>query len=151
MRKVVVTGVNKTILGIRKVEKRVYRNLNRGLHKCADVLLEKSRELCPVDKGDLFLSGKVSKKVSPDGLPRYEVGYGALNDDGHDYAIYVHEDLDALHGAAFNADPKHAAEIAAGKTHPRREQEQAKFLEQPARQSTPEFRAIVLEEMQKSG
>jgi hypothetical protein len=66
------------------------------------------------------------------------VGYTAA------YAVYVHENLEAAHGAAYNA--KHAAEISAGKTKSsktkkgwkgatsRGPNQQAKFLEQPARE-----------------
>jgi len=62
------------------------------------------------------------------------VGYSAS------YAVYVHENLAATHGEAFNA--RHAGEITAGAGRKKGERrvvsrgagQQAKFLERPARE-----------------
>lgn len=53
------------------------------------------------------------------------VGYTAK------YALFVHEDLEATHGEAFNQ--KHAADIAAGREEARGPNQQAKYLEMPFR------------------
>lgn len=63
------------------------------------------------------------------------VGYTA------NYAVYVHENLQAVHGAAFNA--KYSAEIDRGVEHSRGPNQQAKFLEQPARELKQEFQRII--------
>ena len=71
------------------------------------------------------------------------------------YALYVHENMQAAHGAAFNE--KYAAEIAAmtklrkakkatGHTpyHRRKPDEQAKYLEQPAREQGKEIGTLIV-------
>ena len=67
------------------------------------------------------------------------VGYTA------NYALFVHENLEAAHGAAFNA--KHAAEIAAGTEHSRGDNQQAKFLETPFRQLRPQLQAGIVADL----
>lgn len=75
------------------------------------------------------------------------VGYTAS------YAVYVHENLEAAHGEAFNA--KHAAEIAAGAGRKKGERrvmsrgagQQAKFLEQPAREHSTTIAQMVVNGM----
>lgn len=57
------------------------------------------------------------------------------------YAVVVHEDLEAAHGAAFNV--KHAAEISAGKEKARGDNQQAKYLEAPFRIHKERIKAIV--------
>lgn len=57
------------------------------------------------------------------------------------YHIYVHEDLTKAHGRTFNA--KYALEIQQGLEHPRRPQEQAKYLEQPAREMKGQLSAFI--------
>lgn len=58
-----------------------------------------------------------------------------------EYAVWVHENLEAAHGQAFNV--KHAAEIKAGLEHSRGPLQQAKFLEQPARENRADYAADV--------
>jgi hypothetical protein len=65
------------------------------------------------------------------------VGYTAA------YAVFVHEDLQKAHGAAFNI--KHADEIASGAEHSRGPEQQAKFLEGPAREKAGDIGAKVVE------
>jgi hypothetical protein len=73
---------------------------------------------------------------SPDAVKNESVvvGYTAA------YALYVHEDLEKTHGAEYNE--KHAEEIAAGAPD-RGEQQQAKFLERPAREFAAEIGGII--------
>jgi len=61
------------------------------------------------------------------------------------YAVFVHENLEALHGAAYNA--AYADQIASGAMHDRGPRQQAKYLEQPARElnNNGELRRILTE------
>jgi hypothetical protein len=70
------------------------------------------------------------------------VGYSAP------HAAFVHEDLEALHGAAYNA--AHEKDFAAGRDVPRRPQEQAKYLEDPSRRLRDDMATIVRDSL-KSG
>lgn len=80
-------------------------------------------------------------KEKKDGDVAVVVGYT------QNYAVYVHEDLTKAHGAAFNV--KHAAEIASGEEHTRGADQQAKFLERPARENRQEYAAIVEDALKK--
>ncbi len=128
-----------------KVADKVGKGLGIGLRRCGRILLRKSKALVPVDIGNLKASGDV--RVEGTGFETVvRVGYTA------GYAMYVHEDLDAAHGTAYNE--KYADEIAAAKTpeqkakwHPRGPDQQAKFLEQPYRESKAEFIGIIKEEI----
>lgn len=57
------------------------------------------------------------------------------------YAAFVHENLENAHGEVFNV--KYAKDIAAGITHARRPQEQAKFLEVTARTESKNISKII--------
>jgi hypothetical protein len=84
----------------------------------------------------------VGKKYGVDEPPpSVVVGYAT------DYALYVHEDLTKAHGEAFNV--KHADEIAAGTEHSRGPNQQAKFLEQPARQNRDSYKQIIFGAMKE--
>ena len=96
----------------------------RGLKRSGLLYLARSQEQVPVDKGFLKASGFVRAENS--GFKtRVILGYT------QNYAIYVHENLDAAHGADFNQ--LHADAIAAGKEHTRGVGQKAKFLEDPIR------------------
>lgn len=70
-------------------------------------------------------------KAAADGDVSVVVGYT------QSYAAAVHENLLVTHGQAFNV--KHAAEIKAGLEHSRGPTQQAKFLEQPARENRADY------------
>lgn len=57
------------------------------------------------------------------------------------YALFVHENLEAAHGAVYNE--KYAEDIAAGRKHSRGEAQQAKFLEQPLRENRSKYAKII--------
>jgi hypothetical protein len=65
------------------------------------------------------------------------------------YAVYVHEDLEAAHGEAYNQ--KYADQIAARLAgfHSRGTNQQAKFLEAPARYLKKELGEIFLRAMRR--
>lgn len=100
--------------------KRTFAGLKRGLKKAAELLLEKSREIVPIDTGALHDSSKVTLHGRGYATAESRVSYRMF------YAIYVHEDLSAQH--------------APGKT--------AKFLEGPSRRYRREMAAIVKKESQ---
>lgn len=90
----------------------------RGLKRCAALLLRESMKIVPVDTGFLRRSGSWSM-VGKGLTAKAMVGYSAA------YSIFVHENLEARHKP--------------GKS--------AKFLEQPYRDLQPEFLRIMREEM----
>ena len=127
--------------------------LTRGLKKCGLLLQRESMKIVPVDKGNLKAS--VFTRSENDNTPFVVVyvGYTAA------YAIYVHENLDALHGAAFNII--YANQLAAYRergrkgllimrlagdgpfSHSRGLSQQAKFLERPFRRLHDTFIEIM--------
>lgn len=101
-----------------------------------------SEELVPIDTEDLKKSAYT--KLFKDGwFTNVVVGYAIS------YAAYVHENLDKAHGERYNA--KHASKIAAGIEgyKLKRPDEQAKFLEKPAREHRAQILAIVMRHLIK--
>lgn len=123
--------------------------LTLGLKKAGLFLQGESMRIVPVDKGNLRASAFT--RSEGDNTPNVDVtvGYTA------NYAIFVHENLDAAHGAAFNA--KYARELAHARSlrrrrkggttgpfaHNRGENQQAKFLESPLRWNKDKIRDMV--------
>ncbi len=124
-----VSGIDKIIRNLKRADAQIGRGVARGLKRGGLLLQRASQEIVPVDKGPLKASA-FTRNVGGSGFKTdIIVGYTA------GYAIYVHEDLEAAHGRAFNekyaeqiADPKNKAFRSRGAN------QQAKFLEQPARQ-----------------
>ena len=108
--------------------------LSRSLKDCAQLLQRESMKICPVKTGNL--RGSAFSSVVNDGTARVEarVGYTAS------YALVVHERLDVAHGSEYNR--KYADAIAGGAPD-RGPKQQAKFLEQPARELAPTFTRMV--------
>lgn len=101
-----------------------------GLH-----LQRRSQYFVPVETGIL----KESAFTRASGSSQYtvvRVGYTAS------YAIYVHENMNAAHGAEYNK--KYGRVLKSGKHEKlRAPQQQAKFLERPAREERSEMLAII--------
>lgn len=115
-----VNGV-KEITRALKARKRAHaKGLRRGLFKAALFLLRESKILVPVDKSNLVNSGDV--RVEGVGFDTAVIVFYTA-----EYAIYVHEDLEARHKPGT----------------------QAKFLEQPLREKRMRLAAIVVEEVEK--
>lgn len=76
----------------------------------SNIIFNKSQELCPIDTGRLRNSGRVTVQDE-------DYGMSASITYSTDYAIYVHEDLTKAHKFPT----------------------QAKFLEEPARERSPEL------------
>jgi len=130
-----VQGLKEITRAINQHKIKTIKGLRRGLHEGARYLLRQSNQLVPVgDTGLLKASGRALLHGS--GLQSEAwVSYGT------EYAIYVHENLEAAHGAAFNA--KYEAERKAAKTPAQKkrfakkgDKQTAKFLEIPARDSS---------------
>jgi hypothetical protein len=149
-------GVNRYLLAFSKKQAKKHE---RAVMAVGQFLLLLSREIVPVETGALFKSGKVTKKGSgwkTESIVSYSTPY----------AVYVHEDLDKAHGAAYNAKNNFSEKessswnifkrgrilksaTALAKDHPRRPQEQAKFLEQPARENRSAFKQLYIREMKR--
>ena len=125
----------------------IKNDAGRGLKKGGLFLQRESQKIVPVQLGNLKNSAFTRSTGS--GLSTdVTVGYTA------EYATYVHEDLDKAHGFVFNI--KHQAKIAhaskkartaAGGLFFRGDDQQAKFLETPARTKRTEMLAIIAAEI----
>lgn len=142
-----ITGIKGVLSKITNTKGKLNQSISRGLVKGGLFLQRESQKIVPVDTGNLR-SSAFTRKLTWDHV---KVGYTAS------YAAFVHENLNAVHGQAFNV--KHADKIArnterhAGKptgTWSRRGQnQQAKFLETPARTKRTEILRIVANEASK--
>jgi hypothetical protein len=85
-----------------------------GVKAAADVLLAASQPLVPVDTGALKASGK----VSIEGLEAAVSYEGISDEDGYDYGIRQHEDMELHHPnggqAKFLEQPMNAEHTAIG-------------------------------------
>lgn len=139
-----VTRVKEVQAALVKATAKHAKGLEKGLYKAGLFLQRESQELVPIQTGILRASADTRARGS--GLKTTViVSYGT------DYALYVHENLDAAHGADFNT--KYADEIAnAGPNHPfyfnRGPNQQAKFLEKPLREKRHKMASIVRHEME---
>ena len=119
---------------LKKVAAEKKKALLRGLLKAGLELQADSQEIVPVEHGELKMSARTYIKNG-----QVFVAY----DDPK--AIYVHERVDLAHGAEYNA--KHADDIAAGKKFARGPNQQAKFLESPARKNKRKYQRIIAKEV----
>ncbi|MCP4566478.1 MAG: hypothetical protein GY841_02725 [FCB group bacterium] len=163
-----VTGLRGVLNAMKSAEKRHARNAQIGLRRAANELERDSKEIVPVDLGPLKASGKTV--LEGRGFDREaSVEYSAK------YAVYVHENPNAAHGAEFNRQLKEGkkktaqgkrkkpvkgkkkdedsagAVKAKGKVHKatRGVNQQYKYLEKPARENRKKYIAKVAEQMRK--
>ena len=142
-----MTGIKSVLAKLNKATDDYSRNIRRGLVKGGLHLQAKSQEIVPKQLGVLSASAftrDIGNALHPDII----VGYTA------DYAVFVHEDLEKRHGQAFNQ--YYATEIAnaegtssgtaKGGLFNRGENQQAKFLEKPARDERGAIFAIIQRE-----
>ena len=137
-----ITGVNGAVQKIKLTGRAVEQKLPAALKRAGLFLQRESMKLVPVQYGPL----KASAFTRAEGRgfrTRVIVGYTAA------YAIYVHEITTAAHGKAYNT--KYAREIAAAKTPAEKKiwfrrgpNQQAKFLETPARTRQAEIADIII-------
>ncbi len=139
-----ISGIDEIIKNLKRIDAQIARGVARGLKRGGLLLQRESQKIVPVDKGPLKASA-FTRNVGGSGFKTdIIVGYTA------GYAVYVHEDLEAAHGAAFNE--KYAKQIANSKNKRFRSRgvnQQAKFLEQPARQLKQEILKIIHQEAKK--
>ena len=98
-----IEGLNELVQKLQKAEGQILNNVNRGIKKAGLFLQRESMLLVPIQTGNLRASAftRASGKGKDFSVV---VGYTAS------YAVFVHENLDAAHGKAFNI--KHADKIA---------------------------------------
>ena len=107
-----IKGVQRLQQWLASKPKTAFRRVAQTIKVCGAVILAKSQAIVPVEFGNLKASGGMAADEygvgSAGPMVRVTIFYTAA------YAIYVHENLDALHGAAFNiayAD-KHTRTVA---------------------------------------
>ncbi len=89
-------GIEKHIRRLKQFREAAEPAAHRAAVKAAEILLEEANKICPVDTGDLRDSGHVV--VEGEGFStEATVIYDA------EYAIYVHENLDAYHAPPTQA------------------------------------------------
>lgn len=76
------------------VAKRVAKQIEAALYQEAEAVRTDSMRNTPVDTGALRASHRVERPVVRDGGVEVEIVVGG---PAADYAVYVHEDLDAFH------------------------------------------------------
>lgn len=111
-----VQGVKKLKAAIKANRALTEKGLRKGLLRAGLFLQRESQKIVPIDKG--VLRNSANTRLEGKGL---EVA--AIVSYGTEYAIYVHEDLEAKH----------------------KEGKQAKFLEQPLRDKRARLAEIVAE------
>lgn len=133
-----IRGLKQVMANIRRETELRKRRFLIGLTRGAAVIFRASQQLVPIDTGNLRASGYV-RQTGTAVHPVIAIGYTAS------YAIFVHENLQALHGEAFNR--AYAKQLARAKKrrragvlpasspyrHNRAPAQQAKFLEHPFR------------------
>ena len=105
------------------VAKDARRAIKKAVHKFAQTEMREMKRLVPVDTGTLKNSGYVDKPQENGSHITQELGFGGAAEE---YAIVVHEDLEAWH-----------------------ENGQAKYVEQPLSESAPYFAARVGADVKK--
>lgn len=148
-----IKGVDKLIAKLKgKLRTEKAAAFSRGVRIAGAELQRYSLPLVPVQLGPLRASSSVN--VTGSGFQTVvHTSYGT------EYAVYVHENPDAAHGAEFNT--KHADRIAGSKKYRKRKKlgrsriwfnrgpnQQYKFLEQPFRENRPEFLQIIKSELE---
>jgi hypothetical protein len=97
--------------------------IERAVYEFASVEMAESKKLVPVDTGTLRDSGMVDQPVRTATGVTVTLGYGGAAEE---YALIVHEDLEAFHKTG-----------------------QAKYLEQPLKESAPHFLSRVTATVQR--
>ena len=117
-----ITGISQVVRNLKRADKLLGAQVQRGLVLGGQYLERESKKICPVDEGNLRKSGFTRNMGGSGWLADIVVGYTA------NYAVYVHEDLTKLHGEAYNNAYRDTPGFKS-----RGKNQQAKFLEHPAR------------------
>lgn len=115
-----VEGIKELKSAVARHQGRTGKGLRKGLYKAGLFLQRESQKIVPIDKGILRASAFTRMEGQGFNVSAV-VGYTA------NYALFVHEDLEARHKPG----------------------KQAKYLEQPLREKRPRIIEIVKEEIQK--
>lgn len=144
-----VSGLPTVLRNLRQAGDKIAQATAKGLVKGGLHLQRKSQQIVPVQLGDLKNSAG-TRNIGGMGFDADVIVFYNT-----DYAVYVHEDLTKAHGREFNI--KHADEIAAAVGTPRGtaqggmflrgENQQAKYLERPAREERAAIIKIVAGEV----
>ena len=113
-----ITGVSKILKNLKKVNAGFAAGFEKGLKRGGLFLQRMSQKVVPVDKSPLKNSARTRNMGGRGFDADIIVSYGT------DYAVYVHENLNASH--------------AEGK--------EAKYLEKPARENRTEILKIIAQE-----
>ena len=125
-----VKGLNTVLTNFKIAQAKDGRTMNRVLRGAGLILQRLSQKQVPVDQG--ILKNSAGTRAFGSGFrTEVKVFYTAA------YAIFVHENLDALHGEAYNEE--YAVEIARDKAKPPGKRrfnnkgpgQKAKFLSDP--------------------
>jgi hypothetical protein len=143
-----ITGAKEVQQALLNTKIKGYKGLKTGLKKAGLYLQRESMKLVPIQTGNL--RGSADTQMSGSGK-----SVAATVSYATEYAVFVHENLEAKHGAAFNA--AYAEEIAAGQVRwgvvvyyfKRGPKQQAKFLEQPLREKQKQLVQIVENELEQ--
>ncbi len=128
-----VSGGETVLSNLGKAREAQAKVMEIRIRKMVLFVLRKSNETVPVEHGQLKASGFA--RVTGSGFKtKGRVGYTA------EYAIYVHENLDALHGDDYNT--VYRRDIAAGRKRARGSGQRAKFLEDAIRENEFEIKDI---------
>ena len=120
-RLVTITGMPKVLANLKRSKSITAAGVERGLKQGGLFLQRESQKIVPVDTSNLK-NGAFTRNTGGRGFDAdVVVGYVA------DYAVYVHEDLQAKHKPG----------------------KQAKYLEQPAREKKGEIIKIIKEEARR--
>lgn len=143
-----VSGVENILRNLSKADRMLGKRFAVGAKKGGLFLERESQKMVPAQFGDLK-GTSFCRNVGGSGF-KVDIIIGYSAETG--YAIYVHENLEAAHGVAFNI--KHAEEIASASTSAQKrvwfergETQQAKFLEKPAREKRREIIKIIRDEV----
>ena len=138
-----MTGMKEVLKKFEKATLQYKKGIRRGLKLGGIYLQAKSQAIVPVQLGVLKNSA-FTRDIGSAARPDIIVGYTA------NYAVFVHEDLEKAHGQAFNikhglaiAGASKNAKTAKGGLFLRGENQQAKFLEKPAREERSQILAII--------
>jgi len=118
---ITITGMPRILKNLKRSKLTTALGVQRGLKRAGQFLQRESQLIVPVDTSNLK-GGAFTRNIGGSGFDTdVVVGYVA------DYAVYVHEDLQANHKTG----------------------KQAKYLEQPAREKKDEIFRIIREEAKK--
>lgn len=136
-----IQGLPQLIRSLKQFGDKAAKGIERGLVRAGAHLLRESMIEVPVDLG--FLRGSSFARKTGMGFDTtVQVGYSAA------YAVFVHENMDALHGEAYNT--AYADEITTGSKNSRGKKQKAKFLEDPMKREQVRLLQIVKAEVMKA-